>query len=126
MKQLLKKCLFVLAFIPLGLLAQTEVSGTITDNITEMPIPGVNIIVKGTTNGTTSDFDGNYTLSNLNSGDLIDFSYVGYASQEVAFTGQASINIALQEDASQLDEVLLDWLRYNNKTSGNRCSIKGL
>ena len=53
----------MLAFVPLGLFAQQTIDGNITDVDTGAPLPGVNVVVKGTTNGATSDFDGNYSIS---------------------------------------------------------------
>jgi len=107
MKELLKKCLLVLVFIPLGIIAQSNVSGTITDNVAGMGISGINVIVKGTSNGAISDFDGNYTLSNVNDNDVIMYSYIGYETQEIIFSGQETINVIMQEDANILGEVLL-------------------
>lgn len=115
MRQLFKKILFVVAFIPLALFSQNEVQGTITDDSTGMAIPGVNVVIKGTTNGTTSDFDGKYTINNVKTDDLIVYTYVGFAAQEVKYSGQTLINIQLVEDASQLEEVLLIGYGSTNK-----------
>ncbi|GAA4272616.1 TonB-dependent receptor [Aquimarina gracilis] len=87
--------------------AQSTVTGTVTDAGNGQPIPGVNIIVKESTNGTSSDFDGNYTLNNVNDGDIITFSYVGFTPQEVVYSGQGTIDIVLQEDAAELEQVVL-------------------
>ncbi|UII76788.1 SusC/RagA family TonB-linked outer membrane protein [Flagellimonas sp. HMM57] len=81
------------------------VSGTVTD-IKEMPIPGVNIIVLNTTRGTQTDFDGNFSLS-VSDGEVLQFSYIGFAAQTVVVAGQTNLNIVLQEDVSQLDEVVV-------------------
>ncbi len=107
MKTFTKSALFLLWLIPMSFFAQSTVTGTVTDAGTGQPIPGVNIIVRGSTNGTSSDFDGNYSLSNLNNGDVLTFSYVGFIPQEVSFTGQASVNITLEEDAAELEQVVL-------------------
>jgi len=107
MKELLKKCLTVLVFIPLGLIAQSTVNGTITEDVSGMGISGVNVIVKGTSVGAISDFDGNYTLSNVNDNDIIVYSYVGYVSQEITFSGQERIDVSMLEDSNILGEVLL-------------------
>lgn len=85
--------------------AQSAVSGEVTDE-QNMPIPGVNVIIKGTSNGAATDFDGNYSID-ANDGDILVFSYLGYQTLEVAFTGQLPLNVQLQEDASQLDEVVV-------------------
>ncbi|MFH4966516.1 TonB-dependent receptor [Gaetbulibacter sp. M235] len=84
--------------------AQT-VTGIVTDN--NGPIPGVNVIVKGTSLGTATDFDGNFTLENVDSNAVLVFSMVGYSTQEVSVNGQLKINIVLLEDLQALDEVVL-------------------
>ena len=106
MKTALKSLLFLLLFVPTIVLAQTAVSGTVTEQATGLPLPGVNILIKGTTTGTATDFDGNYTISASN-GDIIVFSYVGFVTQEVTYNGQTTLNVQLVEDAAQLDEVVL-------------------
>lgn len=85
---------------------QNQVSGTIFDS-NGQPLPGANIIQKGTVNGTQSDFDGNFQLevSDLNATLIV--SYVGFKTQEVKLNGQSSISITLAEDASALDEVVV-------------------
>lgn len=85
--------------------AQSNVSGVVTD-VQNVPIPGVNVVVKGTMNGTATDFDGNYQIR-VNNGDVLVFSYIGYQTLEVTYNGQTSLNIVLQEDASKLDEVVV-------------------
>ena len=106
MKTFLNSLLVLLFFIPSILLAQSTVSGTVTDKANALPLPGVNILVKGTSVGTTSDFDGNYTIS-AKSGDVIVFSYVGFKTQEITYNGQSKLNVTLTEDAAQLDEIVL-------------------
>ena len=107
MKTFTKSALFLLWLIPMSFFAQSTVSGTVTDAANGQPIPGVNIILKGTTNGTSSDFDGNYTLSGVNNGDVIEFSYVGFIPQEFTYSGTDRINVALQEDAAELEQVVV-------------------
>ena len=67
MKTILKQVLFLLFLIPALTWAQTKVSGTITDGLTGMPLGGVNVIIKDTSQGTSSDFDGNYTINTRSS-----------------------------------------------------------
>lgn len=100
----MKKLLLLLMFIPCGIYAQ-EMSGVVSDAMG--PLPGVNVKVQGTNNGASTDFDGNYALKNLKKGDKIDFSYIGYKVFTVVYNGQKSQNVTLQEDAKQLDEVVL-------------------
>ncbi|WP_311195983.1 SusC/RagA family TonB-linked outer membrane protein [Antarcticibacterium sp. 1MA-6-2] len=102
----LKICFFLFAVFSFGFIqAQGTVSGTVTDGT--MPIPGVNIIVQGTTNGTTTDFDGNYTLNNVPDDAVLVFSFLGYGSQEVLVNGRQTINVTMQEDAAALSEVVV-------------------
>jgi iron complex outermembrane receptor protein len=100
MKTMYQKFLYVLILMPFLAFAQSgTVTGVVTDGASGMSLPGVNIIVKGTTNGATSDFDGKYTISRLNNGDIIEFSYIGYVTKSVNYTGQKTINLVLEEDA---------------------------
>lgn len=85
--------------------AQSKVSGVITDN-QKIPIPGVNVLVRGTSVGTATDFDGNYEIT-VNNGDVITYSYIGYLTQEIVYKGQSTLDIQLEEDASKLDEVVV-------------------
>ncbi len=102
------KLLFVtlLGFISLALQAQ-QVSGIVLDE-DDNPIPGVNVIVEGTANGTTTDFDGNFSIA-ANSGDRLIFSFIGYATQTLAVDGQ-TMSINLSPDATQLDEIVITGL----------------
>ncbi|MCB0423115.1 MAG: TonB-dependent receptor [Mangrovimonas sp.] len=106
MKTILKRVLFVLLLAPFISFAQKTISGKVTEQSSSLPLPGVNVVIKGTTTGTATDFDGNYQL-NVNNGDVLVFSYVGYLPQEITYSGQSSIDIVMQEDASQLDEVVV-------------------
>jgi len=84
----------------------TKITGTVMDN-NSIPIPGVNILVKGTTTGTQTDFDGNYSLEIENTDNLLVFSYVSYLTQEVAIANRTIINIILKEDIAALDEIVI-------------------
>ncbi len=106
MKTFLNSFMLLLFLFPSILLAQTTVSGTVTDQANASPLPGVNILIKGTTTGATTDFDGNYTIT-AKSGDIIVFSYVGFKTQEITFNGQSKLDITLVEDTAQLDEIVL-------------------
>ncbi|CDF80751.1 TonB-dependent receptor [Formosa agariphila KMM 3901] len=106
MKTILNSLLLALFFAPALVLAQQTVTGKVSEETSNLPIPGVNIIVKGTTTGTATDFDGNYTLS-VSNGDILEFSYLGYTSKDVTYTGQSTLNIKLAENAAELDEVVV-------------------
>ncbi|APY01365.1 SusC/RagA family TonB-linked outer membrane protein [Lacinutrix venerupis] len=106
MKTIFKSILFILCVLPAIALAQTTITGTVTEQSSSLPLPGVNVIVKGTNSGTSTDFDGKYEIS-VKNGDVLEFSYVGYTAQEITYSGQTNLNVALAEDASQLDEVVL-------------------
>ncbi|WP_025667653.1 TonB-dependent receptor [Aquimarina megaterium] len=71
-----------------------------------VPLPGASVLIKGTDRGTQTDFDGNYTLE-ISNGESLVFSYVGFITKEVVFSGQSAINITLIEDASELSEVIV-------------------
>lgn len=94
---------------------QSTVTGTVTD-ADGQPLPGANVLVKGTTNGTQTDFDGNYTITADSDATLV-FSYIGFSTQEISIDGQSTINLSLAEDASQLDEVVV--LGYSTQTRGD-------
>ena len=82
-----------------------NVSGTITDS-DGYTVPGANVVVKGTTNGSISDLDGVYNLSNVPLNSVISFSFIGMKTSEVPYTGQSKINVKLRNDAIALDEVV--------------------
>lgn len=84
---------------------QTTVTGTVTDDM-GLPLPGASVLVKGTTNGTQTDFNGNYSISADANATLV-ISYIGFLAKEVAVDGQTNINVQLAEDTAQLDEVVI-------------------
>ena len=96
-----------------NLIMGQSVSGVVKDNTSE-PLPGVSVVVKGTTTGTTTDFDGNYALSAIK-GAILVFSYVGYETQEVAVSGSI-LNVTLQSGVA-LDEVMLIGSRNPSRTA---------
>jgi TonB-linked SusC/RagA family outer membrane protein len=85
--------------------AQNTITGTVTDQENQ-PLPGVSIIIKGTTTGSMTDFDGNYSIE-ATTGDVLTFSMIGMVSQNITLANQSSLNIALKEDVAQLDEVVV-------------------
>ncbi|MCL6265448.1 SusC/RagA family TonB-linked outer membrane protein [Flagellimonas myxillae] len=90
-------------------ITEKVVQQTVTGNVTDdagTPLPGVNVLEKGTSNGTSTDFDGNYSIS-VSNGAVLVFSSLGFTAQEVAVGGQSTINVTLGEDAQQLGEVVV-------------------
>lgn len=105
-----KKKIFLatLLFLSLNFLAVAQnitVRGTVTD-ISNEPLIGVNVVEKGTTNGTVSDIDGNFSLS-VNQNATLVFSYVGFISQEIKWDGTQALKVVLRDDTELLDEVVV-------------------
>jgi TonB-linked SusC/RagA family outer membrane protein len=86
---------------------QSTVTGRVVAAEDQSPLPGVNILVKGTTNGTITDGDGNYTITTSSPNDILVFSFVGYNMQEVGLEGRTTLDINLLSDARQLSEVVV-------------------
>ena len=102
------KSQLTLLFVFCGMLlsyAQTQVSGTIVGSDGQ-PIPGATVLVQGTNNGTTSDFDGNFSIE-VDNGQNVEISYIGYKTQVITFSGQDSINATLEQDLQELDEIVV-------------------
>ncbi|WP_455621622.1 SusC/RagA family TonB-linked outer membrane protein [Parabacteroides sp.] len=83
---------------------QGSLKGTVNDSFG--PVAGASIVVKGTTNGTVTDMNGNFVLD-VNKGDVIQISFIGYLTQEIKYNGEASLNIELKEDTQKLEEVVV-------------------
>jgi len=98
--------MLMICFMQVYSQAQQTVSGKVTD-VSGQPMPGVSIIIKGTTQGTVTNAEGNYTLSNVPSSATLNFTFVGMLSQEVPVGNQTTINVALKEEAIGLDEVVV-------------------
>ena len=86
--------------------AQTTVTGTVLDE-QNVPLPGANVVVKNTTNGVVTDFDGNFSISVNNTNAVLVISYIGYVGKEVKLDGSSSYTITLEEDATGLEEVVV-------------------
>lgn len=99
------KFFLIMLFVPLWAISQEEISGIVTDQATGDPLPGVSIILKGTTKGVSTDFDGNYTIA-ANQNDVLQFSYIGYKGIEVKITS-TTLNVSLETDTQLLEEVVL-------------------
>ncbi|WP_318345286.1 SusC/RagA family TonB-linked outer membrane protein [Flagellimonas baculiformis] len=97
--------LLVLLCTAYGFSQTKTITGTVSDNTG--PMPGVNVLIKGTTNGVVTDFDGEFTIDGVSNTDILVFSYIGFVTQEVQVGAQDVINIVLQEDTQALDEVIV-------------------
>lgn len=105
---IVKKILFLFFLVPLISFSQDSViKGQVTDT-NGQPIPGVTILVKNTTNGTSSDFDGFYQLTtDINQDTILVFSYVGMTTIEQSINGRTTINVTLEESAEALEEIVV-------------------
>ncbi|SNY94859.1 SusC/RagA family TonB-linked outer membrane protein [Flagellimonas pacifica] len=99
------KLMAVLLFVGHFAIAQSTVTGNISDS--QGPLSGASVVVKGTTVGAVADFDGNYSIEVPEGSNTLEFSYVGYALQEIEINGRSTINVTLQEDAEALGEVVV-------------------
>jgi TonB-linked SusC/RagA family outer membrane protein len=97
--------LFLVCALSSNLYSQIRVNGKTSDS-TSIPLPGVSILVKGTSQGTVSDFDGNYSILVAQDATLV-FSYLGYTTKEIAVLGKNIIDVTLSENNSELDEVVV-------------------
>jgi len=102
------------------------VTGKVTDSKTGEPLPFVNVIIKGTTEGTTTDNDGNYTLKVPGGNVSLRFSFVGYEDVFVPVNGQKVINVKMSEVSEQLNEVVVIGYGVQKKSdlSGSVASVK--
>ncbi len=105
--------LFLAFVVQLTFAQEKTISGTISDE-NGLPLPGVNIIVKGTTNGTQSDFDGNYSI-NASSGDVLSYSFIGYTKKEMTVGASNTISFAMEVDSEALEEVVITALGIKRK-----------
>ena len=117
---MIKKLLSFLVFVSLlssGITyAQNKsVSGTVSD-ASGVPLPGVSIVVKGQTRGTSTDFDGNYTIEDVAATDVLVYSFIGFTNQSITVGSQSSINVTMAEDAEALEEVVVTALGIRKET----------
>ncbi|QKX03755.1 SusC/RagA family TonB-linked outer membrane protein [Aquimarina sp. TRL1] len=107
MKQTSKQILmlFTALIVQLTFAQEKTITGTVTDS-NNMPLPGVNILIRGTNTGTQSDFDGNYSIQ-ANKGSVLVYKYLGFSTKEVAVGDNPTINVKLAEDAAELEEVVV-------------------
>ena len=106
MKKLLS-VLFLLSFTLASVYAQDiRVKGTVVSGTDDFPLPGVSVVVKGTTKGVITDIDGNFVIS-VPSNAVLSFTYIGFKSQEVPVEGKTTLNVVLYEDTETLEEVVV-------------------
>ena len=121
--------LFLSVFVGIGSLwAQTRtITGTVTDSEDGQPIPGVSIVVKGTTKGTITDINGKYSLSVPQDASTLIFSFVGMESQEVEIQGRTVINISMKQENLGLDEVIVTGYvkKSKNSLTGSTVQVSG-
>ncbi len=86
--------------------AQTTVTGTVND-LENIPLPGATVLEKGTSKGVTTDFDGNFSIDLANGQAVLEVSYLGYSPKEVSVDGRATLTVQLEEDATQLEDVVV-------------------
>ncbi len=118
---------FIFCFTISNVFAQdVNVSGTITDD-TGTPLPGVSVVVDGTTRGVSTDFDGLYAINVDNPNAKLVFSYIGYTTQTIAVGGKSVINVQMLEDVAKLDEVVVVGYGTQKKAtlSGSVSSVGG-
>ncbi|QCX00178.1 DUF3520 domain-containing protein [Aggregatimonas sangjinii] len=97
--------LFVFAMMAFQSQAQViKITGNVTDS--NGPLPGVNVVIKGTTTGTLTDFDGNYELQ-ASKGDVLLFNYIGFKTEHIKIADSKVINVRMQEDAQALEEIVV-------------------
>lgn len=103
-----KLALLVALFISVAMFAQESylLKGTVVSGAEKAPIPGVNVLVLNTTNGASTDFDGNFQIQ-VTKGDVLQFSYLGYVTKTVVIDNQKTLSVSMVEDTSQLDEVVV-------------------
>lgn len=99
--------LFILIFSVTLFAQNIRVEGTITEATTDQPLPGVNVILKGTSTGTSTDFDGKFTLDNVPLNSVLVISYLGFQTQEITITNNQPLAITLQEDSESLNEIVV-------------------
>ena len=115
MKKCLPKLIVLLLLVSGSAMAQT-VTGTVTSGADGSPLPGVSVLVKSTTTGTTTDSDGKYSIAVPDANAVLVFSFIGFASQEIPVGSQSVVDVNLLEDAAQLNEVVVTALGIPRET----------
>ena len=123
-QKLMNMFLVVFVFSAFNISAQTTIiTGTITDSSDGMELPSVTVQEKGTSNGTTSDFNGKYTIEISNKNATLQFSYLGYKTKEVTLNGEPLLNVILEQSSEALDEVVITAFGFEKKTKSIGYSI---
>ena len=98
---------FMLFLLSCSVWAQRRIAGNVTDSQTQEALPGVNIVVKGTTNGTVTDSQGNYAIDISSEESVLLFSFIGYKMQEIRVGNRRSLNVSMESETLGLDEVVV-------------------
>lgn len=123
MIQKVLKLFFLTCVLGFSSLQAQTVTGTITDIMDGTPLPGVNVIIKGSETGTSSDFDGKYSIEATSANTILQFSYIGYATQEISVNGKTSIDVSMIQSAESLNEVVVTALGIKKETKSLGYSI---
>ena len=112
MKRIVYSLLVIVLCSSYGFTQTISVSGNVKSSADGMPLPGVNVLVKNTSNGAVTDFDGNFALSGVSENAVLVFTYLGFKTQELS--AAANMQVTLDEDNESLDEVVL--IGYGSKS----------
>lgn len=126
-KQMKKRLLgFLVLFLVAGVaaMAQQTVSGTVTSSVDGSPLPGVSVLVKGTTTGTSTDAEGKFTLTVPDNTSVLVLSFIGFTSQEVTVGNQTNLSIQMKEDATELGEVVVTALGIEREKKSLTYSVQ--
>ena len=117
---------FVVIFLVAGAsaLAQQTVSGRVTSSVDGSPLPGVSVLVKGTTTGTSTDADGRFTISVPDNNAVLVLSFIGFTTQEIPVGTQTNIAISMSEDATELSEVVVTALGIEREKKALTYSVQ--
>ena len=127
MKKQFTTCLLVMFGLMGTVFAQERnISGNVTSVEEGIGLPGVNVLIQGTTTGTTTDLDGNYTLNVPADATNLVYSFVGYRSQVIAIGNRSAIDIQLEEDIAALDEVVVTALGIERSKEALNYSVTEL
>lgn len=118
----------LMALVSFNMEAQSgsEVSGTVTASEDGTPLPGVSIVLKGTGNGVTTDFDGNYSIAVPNADGILVFSYLGFETKEISVDGRSTITISLNASTQALDEVVVTALGIKREEKSLGYSVENV